>query len=302
MDGRLGAHPTRVETAMRSIAIAHEEWLKWATLSMTDAIAEPQQRYNKPIVLPLPPMTLARELDTPQDLQEDVIFPPSDLYSDEPPLESELHLRQIILLLQCLEQLWQDRNDFYAAGNLTIYYSPHQRKAENFRGPDFFAVLDTQRKTRKSWVVWEEDGKYPHVIIEILSASTAKVDKEDKKKLYQNTFRTPNYFWFDPENLELAGFYLVKGRYRKLKANKQGHLWSEQLELFLGVEQGVLRFFNPNGELVPTPQEEAVSAEQRAESAEQRAASAEQRAESAEQRAQKLAAKLRELNIDPETL
>ncbi|MDY7013899.1 MAG: Uma2 family endonuclease, partial [Cyanobacteriota bacterium] len=159
---------------------------------------------------------------------------------------------------------------------------------QDFRGPDFFVVLGVERKTRKSWVVWEEDGKYPHVIIEILSASTAQVDKEDKKKLYQSTFRTPNYFWFDPESLELEGFYLVKSRYRKLKTNKQGHLWSDQLELFLGVHQGVLRFFTPNGELVPTPQEKAESAEQRA--------------KSAEQRAERLAAKLRELNVDLDSI
>lgn len=54
------------------------------------------------------------------------------LYSDEPPLETELHLRQIILLFKCLEWLWQDRKDFYAVGNLTIYYSPHQKKSEYF--------------------------------------------------------------------------------------------------------------------------------------------------------------------------
>jgi hypothetical protein len=30
-------------------------------------------------------------------------------------------------------------------------------------------VLDTELKERKSWVVWAEDGKYPKVIIEILS-------------------------------------------------------------------------------------------------------------------------------------
>lgn len=73
-------------------------------------------------------MTIAQELETQQGISSDVIFPPSDLYSDEPPLETELHLRQIILLLKCLEWLWRDRNDFYAAVNLTIYYSQHQRK------------------------------------------------------------------------------------------------------------------------------------------------------------------------------
>lgn len=93
-------------------------------------------------------MSLAKELETTQatiqDTTENVIFPQGDLYSDEPPLESELHLRQIILLLTCLEWLWQDRNDFYAAGNLTIYYSHKKRRNEDFRGPDFFVVLDTE--------------------------------------------------------------------------------------------------------------------------------------------------------------
>lgn len=240
-------------------------------------------------------MTIAQELDSPLGISQDVIFPPSDLYSDEPPLESELHLRQIILLFQCLEWLWRDRNDFYAAGNLTIYYSPHQRKSEYFRGPDFFVVLGTERKTRKSWVVWEENGKYPNVILEILSQSTANTDREFKKELYQNTFRTPDYFWFDPYTLEFAGFHLVDGEYQPLEANQQGHLWSQQLKLYLGIEQEKLRFFTTDGQLVPTPEEVAEQAEQRVEQAEQRV-------EEQAQKAERLAAKLRELNIDPDTI
>jgi len=226
-------------------------------------------------------MTLVKELEPTQDIPEDVIFPPGDLYSDEPPLETELHLEQIMLLLKCLKWLWRNRNDFYAAGNLTIYYSPNQLKSEFFRGPDFFVVLDTERKTRKSWVVWEEDGKYPNLILEILSPSTADTDKDFKKKIYQDTFRTPDYFWFDPYSQEFAGFHLVDGKYQPLEPNHQGHLWSQQLGLSIGIHQGLLRFFTPEGQLVPTPEETA---------------------ERATQKAERLAAKLRELNIDPDTI
>ncbi|MEM6399240.1 MAG: Uma2 family endonuclease [Cyanobacteria bacterium P01_D01_bin.116] len=245
-------------------------------------------------------MSLAKELETTQDVTENVIVPPGDLYSDEPPLESELHLRQIILLLNCLEWLWQDKNDFYAAGNLTIYYSQNQRRNEDFRGPDFFVVLDTERKTRKSWVIWEEEGKYPNFILEILSDSTANVDRNLKKKLYQNTFRTPNYFWFDPYTLEFAGFNLVVGEYQPIESNNQGHLWSQQLELYLGIHQGLLRFFTANGDLVPTPEEQAESErEQKEYEREQKEYEREQK-EIAQQKAERLAAKLRELNIDPD--
>lgn len=204
-------------------------------------------------------MTLA------QDIEKDVIFPESDLLSDEPPMESELHLRQLMLLIQSLELLWSDRQDFYAFGNLTIYYSPHQRKSEYFRGPDFFVVLGVERKPRKSWVVWEEDGKYPNVIIEILSDSTADTDRGLKKEIYQETFRTPNYFWFDPNSLEFKGFNLVTGKYEAIEPNEQGWLWSEQLGLYLGIHQSQLRFFTSQSQLVPTPEELAEREKQRAE-------------------------------------
>lgn len=184
-------------------------------------------------------------------------MPKSDLLSDEPPMETELHLRQLMLLIQSLELLWKDRQDFYAFGNLTIYYSPNQRKSEYFRGPDFFVVLGVARKPRKSWVVWEEEGKYPHVIIEILSDSTAETDRGLKKEIYQETFRTPNYFWFDPNSLEFKGFQLMVGKYEEIAANEQGWLWSQQLELFLGIHDSQLRFFTPEGKLVPTPEEVA---------------------------------------------
>jgi Uma2 family endonuclease len=259
-------------------------------------------------------MTLTQELAPPQEISqpeipENVIFPSGDLYSDEPPVETELHLRQIILLFKCLEWLWRDRNDFYAAGNLTIYYSPHQRKSEDFRGPDFFVVLETDRKTRKSWVVWEEDGKYPNVIVEILSPKTADVDKNFKKRLYQNTFRTPDYFWFDPYTLEFAGFHLVDGEYQAIVANERGYLWSQQLSLYLGISNKQLRFFTSDGELVPTPEEVAELEHQEKELERQQKELALEQLESERQekelaiaQAERLAAKLRELNIDPDTI
>ncbi len=245
-------------------------------------------------------MSVAQELEAaadiifpPGDIEsdlpiEDIIFPPGDIESKEPPLESDLHLRQIILLLQCLELWWQNRNDFYAAGNLTIYYSERQLKSEKFRGPDFFVVQGCERKPRKSWVIWQEDGKYPNIIVELLSSSTKATDKGLKKQIYQDTFRTPEYFWFDPNNLEFAGFHLVDGNYQPIEPNPQGWLWSQQLDLYLGVQNNQLRYFTVQGELLPTPEELA--------------AQETQRADEEKQRAERLAAKLRELNIDPDFL
>jgi Uma2 family endonuclease len=240
---------------------------------------------------------------SPTNSQNEIIFPQGEFWSDEPPLESNLHLRQILLLIQSLEWLWQDRDDYFATGNLTVYYSPNQKKSEDFRGPDFFVVLGTTRnQNRKSWVVWQEGGKYPNAIVEILSDTTAKTDREEKKQIYQDIFRTPDYFWFDPNSLEFQGFTLISGVYQPIQANERGWLWSEQLGLYLGIYEDKLRYFTTDGKLVPTPEEAAIQAENRATQAETRATQAEDRATQERQKAEKLAAKLKELGIDPEDI
>jgi Uma2 family endonuclease len=224
-------------------------------------------------------------------------------------LESDLHLQQITILIGCLERLWQQRTNYYASGNLTIYYNEEQLKKRDFCGPDFFVVLDTEKRPRKSWVVWGEGGKYPNVIVEILSPSTANIDRNKKKNLYQNTFRTPNYFWFDPESLELQGFRLIAGQYQAIAANENGYLWSEQLEIYLGIFDRKLRYFTVDGQLVPTPQEAELEQRQAKEQIflekEQERKAKEQAILEKEQailEKERLAAKLRELGIDPETI
>jgi Uma2 family endonuclease len=225
-------------------------------------------------------MSFTQDVESPNLIQDDVIpddiiFPPGDLESNEPPLETYLHLQQMLLLIKCLDWWWRERADYFATGNLTIYYSPQQRKSEDFRGPDFFVVRDTERKPRKSWVVWEENGKYPNVIVELLSNSTAATDRGLKKQIYQDIFRTPEYFWFDPQSLEFVGFELLRGTYHQLQPNQQGWLWSEQLELYLGIKEQQLRFFTSEEQLVPTPEEAAIAQQQRAEQEQQRAEQAE---------------------------
>jgi Uma2 family endonuclease len=256
-------------------------------------------------------MTISQDLKIlPFDSEfEEIEVPPGDLESQEPPLESYLHLQQLLLLMTCLDWLWKDQTDYFAAGNLTIYYSPERQKSKNFKGPDFFVVLNTERKPRKSWVVWEEGGKYPNVIIELLSLSTATVDRTTKKEIYQDIFRTPEYFWFSPDTLEFQGFHIVDGEYEGLQPNEQGRLWSKQLQLFLGIHEQKLRFFSPEGELVPTPKESAQTekqqrevTQQQLEATQQQLEAERQQKETERQQKEKLAAKLRELGIDPETL
>lgn len=231
----------------------------------------------------------------------------SQLLSDEPEMESSLHYTQLALLVACLEFLWREQTDFFIGANLTIYFSRQQLKNRDFRGPDFFLVRQTEKRPRNSWVVWEEDGKYPNLIIELLSTSTADVDRTLKKALYQDRFRTPEYFWFSPETLEFAGFRLTGHEYELISANDNGWRWSEECGLYLGVENRQLRYFTADGQLVPTPAEAALQAQQEKLQAQQVTLQAQQitlqerqEKEMVQQRAAQLAERLRSLGINPD--
>jgi Uma2 family endonuclease len=180
----------------------------------------------------------------------------------------------------------------YVAGNLTVYYSPNQKKSEFFRGPDVFVVFGTTPHPRRSWTVWHENGQYPNLIIELLSDSTAKVDRGEKKAIYQAIWRVPEYFWFDPNTLDFQEFQLIQGQYQPISTTAQGWRWSQELGFYLGVHNHQLRLFEHHGLLVPLPEE----------AAEQRAEEAQHRADHAEQWADLLAAKLRDLGIDPDEI
>lgn len=54
--------------------------------------------------------------------------------------------------------------------------------------------------------MWEEGGKYPDLITEIVSPSTATKDKDENPKFYAKVFHTPEYFWYDLRKGERGGY------------------------------------------------------------------------------------------------
>jgi Uma2 family endonuclease len=215
---------------------------------------------------------------------------------DGVPMETQRHKFQMDLLMDTLLSWLEQREDGYVGGNMFVYFSAAQIKKQDFKGPDFFAVLGVPKKERKSWVVWEEE-RAPDVVIELLSESTANQDKIEKKQIYQDKLRVNEYFWYDPFNPEdLAGFVLVDGLYEPIQPNEQGWLISNRLGLALvrwqgdykGVTAVWIRWATLEGVILPTPQEVAQEAQQKA--------------EEAQQKAERLAAKLRELGINPESV
>lgn len=211
------------------------------------------------------------------------------------PMESPIHRAQMNLLIELTDVYWFDRTDYYVGGNMFVYFSQQQIRNQDYRGPDFYIVTEVDgTKEREAWVVWEENGRYPNLIIELLSPTTAETDKTVKKQLYERTFHTLEYFCYDPVTHELLGWRLESGSYRPIVPDKAGRMWSVTLQLWLGIGEGTylkftrpwLRFFDDHGQMTPTmAEQEAARAQQEAARAQQEAARAQREATRAEQEA-----------------
>jgi Uma2 family endonuclease len=206
-------------------------------------------------------------------------------YDDGEPMETARHRDQMILLIESLKADWSDRHDYYVGGNMFVHYTLETQR--QFRGPDFFLVLDVDgTRERKSWVVWQEGMRFPDVIIELLSDSTRRVDMVEKKELYARLFHTSEYYLYDPFSYQLTGFRLQGLQYEEVIPETPGKLFSPLTGLSLIVHEDWLRWQTPDGELVPTPQELAQQAQQLARHAQQLAKEERQRADEATQRAE----------------
>jgi Uma2 family endonuclease len=217
------------------------------------------------------------------------------IFEDGIPMESPWHRSQMNLLIDLTHQHFRTlgRSAYYTGGNMFVYFSTEQARNREYRGPDYFTVLDVDpARPREGWVLWEEQGRYPDLIVELLSETTRKEDLGAKKKLYEQTFHTAEYVCFG-RDAESLGWRLEHGlRYEPIARNERGWMWSEILKAYLGVWEGRfqeiqalwLRLYDAEGRLVPLP----------AEAERLRAETERLRAEAAEQRVRQLEEELRQ--------
>jgi Uma2 family endonuclease len=118
-----------------------------------------------------------------------------------------------------------------------------------------------------------------------------------KLYFYERILKVPTYVTYDPyENLLEVRQLQSNNRYQLQIPDAQGRFWIPEIQLFLGVWAGErlaqnmnwLRWWNQTGDLLLWPTEKTFLAQQQA--------------ELAQQRSQVLAAKLRELGVDPDQI
>ncbi|MGH7221764.1 MAG: Uma2 family endonuclease [Gemmataceae bacterium] len=223
-----------------------------------------------------------------------------DLPSDDgEPLETPWHVFAMNQLREVATYHYRERNDFFTGGNMFVYYHVERQRHRDFRGPDFFFVWGVDRhRPRDYYAIWLENNRYPNVVLELLSPSTAQIDRVEKRALYQDTWHLPEYFLCEPQVESLEGLRLNEQQvYESIPTNERGWLWSEQLQLWLGPWTGPYlqqtatwpRFYDALGRLVPrfdeAARQHADQEKQRADAAQQHAEQEKQRADAAQQHA-----------------
>ncbi|NET82298.1 MAG: Uma2 family endonuclease [Moorea sp. SIO1F2] len=253
---------------------------------------------------------------------------------EEPGLPDEFHLWQPQLCSETFRPPNYESERVFVASDLNLYYDPNHTAW--YKRPDWFAVVGIsrfyqERELRMSYVIWQEEVR-PIVAIELLSASTRDqdlgysertVEPPTKWEVYEQILAIPYYVTFDRVSNELQLFKLDEGSYQPQTIDNS-KFWIPELQLGLGLWLGEyrglnrlwLRWYDQQGNWIPTEAErtelERQRAEQerqraelerqRAELAQQRAEQEHQRAELAQQRAEQLAERLREMGINPDEI
>jgi Uma2 family endonuclease len=234
--------------------------------------------------------------------------------SDETPVDNELQELIPGLLKSILLILWSERMDWLFGIDMGIYHDPDQPPIV----PDGFLSLGVDRfydeELRPSYVLWDENV-VPIFALEIVSQTYRK--EYTKKKDEYADLGILYYVIYSSRRRRkprLEIYKLVDGNYVLLSGNP---LWMPEIGLGIGCETGKysgvtrewLYWYNEEGERYPTPEEwvkqetqRAIQAKQETLQAQQSALQAQQAAIQAEERTERLAAKLRELNIDPDSL
>ncbi len=219
--------------------------------------------------------------------------------SDGVPWDNNNHPRQAEYYLAKPLRDWLAAQGLkaFVGVNSFVYYALKKHP----KGPDFYVVNGGTMEDQGSWVAWSEGNLLPTLIVELLSPSTERDDRTTKRDFYRTVFKTADYFIYDTENQRFEGWQLHGDEYRPVTVLPGGRVRCQSLPLELGVHGKWLRWYTPDGQLLPTGEEVAAQAQAKAAEAEAKAAEVEAkaareaaRAEEAERRLRELEARLRQ--------
>ena len=217
-----------------------------------------------------------------------------------------------------LDAMFRDEPDVFVASNLMWY--PVKGNNRRRLAPDAMVSFGRPKGYRKSYVQHRERGVPPHVVFEILSPGNRKRAMDFKRKIYE-MYGVEEYYVFDPYEIGLEVWLRVDDAFRPVP-EPSGFI-SPRLGIRFELAEN-MTIFAPDGrpfldyaevargrdeserlavherERAEAERERAEAERERAEAERERADNREREAVQERERAERLAAKLRELGLEPD--
>ncbi len=239
-----------------------------------------------------------------------IVYPDTD---GQPMAENTRQFQWIVTIEGGLETQYRDDPNVFVAGDLFWY--PVEGEPGIRQAPDILVAFGRPRGHRPSYMQWQENGIAPQVVFEILSPGN-RTGEMTRKFIFYERYGVQEYVIYDPDNVRLE-IYCRQGD--SLQEVVETHNWASPLlgcRFDMSGEELVI--YRPDGKRFKTFLELSVDNDdfaRRVEAMERQAADeknhaeeerlarlqAQQRADQAHQRAERLAMKLRELGIDPDS-
>ena len=222
-----------------------------------------------------------------------IIYPDSD---GERMADNTLQAEEMIGLKTNLDDLFADQEDVFVAVDLLWYPVEGQPKIRV--APDVFVAFGRPKGYRGSYIQFEEDDIAPQVVFEILSPGN-RLGEMLRKRDFYDRYRAEEYYLYDPERFDLTVWYRPTANdVLTLVENPNGWVSPRLGVRFETPGDREWTLYRPDGQPFRTPLEIRRELD-RTQAALDQATT--QRDEAVSER-DRLAAKLRELGVDPETI
>jgi Uma2 family endonuclease len=186
---------------------------------------------------PVPPPLDAAGVD------ERALYP---VREDEGMTQSDEHYWQCDYLVNALAARFPDR---WVMGDRCIYWDPLQR--QRFIAPDVAVPMPPRPDpVPDTYLTWRDPPLL--FVAEIGSESSVAEDTVRELARYEQTLQVPEYLYAYPERRDLRLWRLAESGYEVVAPDRQGRVYSEQLDLWFGWDNGFLRIWTPGGEMLLT--------------------------------------------------
>lgn len=191
----------------------------------------------------------------------------------KPMADNTVQFRWIMMLYSHLAAQYRDDANTFVAGDHLIYPTEGDNKLR--QAPDVYVAFGRPKGDRPSYRMWEEGGVFPQVIFEVWSPGNRYAEMQDKFTFYEK-YGAEEYYILYPEFPMHAEVFRRDGGRLARVAEVNGYV-SPRTDLRFALESGQLTVSGRDGKPLRTAEQLAVERDN-------------------------LAAKLRELGVDPDAV